>query len=372
MKITFPYWGNYTIVFKTLFQGLKMDVVSPQKTTSETIKKGAEISPEMFCFPLKINIGNYLEAIEKGADTIFMATNSSGNCRFRYYPYVQEKILKEAGYRVKFIIFDQNISDFYRKLKKVSNVSSMQILKSFLFAFKKLRTIEYLEKKINYLMPRTANKKQISKIFDESMQEIDEARSFKEIFILNKKIRKQISKFKIIKTNIPKVGIIGEIYTVSDSSINYNIEKKLGLNGIEARRRMNITYHIKKSVFPWKKSVINKEIKPYLKSTVGGHGAEAVQEMLDYIKQGFDGIIHLLPFGCMPEVSVRPILEKIHKKTGIPLLSLSLDEQVAEAGIDTRIEAFVDVVKNYYRNKNSHFHRPVKNYKLLTIGRRKF
>jgi predicted nucleotide-binding protein (sugar kinase/HSP70/actin superfamily) len=55
---------------------------------------------------------------------------------------------------------------------------------------------------------------------------------------------------------------------------------------------------------------------------------------------------------CMPETTVRPILEKIHQETGIPFLSLSLDEQVAEAGIDTRIEAFVDVVKNYHKNKH--------------------
>jgi predicted nucleotide-binding protein (sugar kinase/HSP70/actin superfamily) len=40
-------------------------------------------------------------------------------------------------------------------------------------------------------------------------------------------------------------------------------------------------------------------------------------------------------------------------ETGIPFLSLSLDEQVAEAGIDTRIEAFVDVVKNYHNKKKS-------------------
>jgi len=54
---------------------------------------------------------------------------------------------------------------------------------------------------------------------------------------------------------------------------------------------------------------------------------------------------------CMPEVTVRPILEKIHKESGIPFLSLSLDEQVAEAGISTRLEAFVDVVRNYYDSK---------------------
>ena len=70
--------------------------------------------------------------------------------------------------------------------------------------------------------------------------------------------------------------------------------------------------------------------------------------MLHYIKEDFDGVIHLLPAFCMPETSVRPILEKIHQESGIPFLSLSLDEQVAEAGIDTRLEAFVDVVRNYH------------------------
>ena len=50
---------------------------------------------------------------------------------------------------------------------------------------------------------------------------------------------------------------------------------------------------------------------------------------------------------------MRPILEKIHQGSKIPFLSLSIDESTAEAGIDTRIEAFADVVKIYYERKKS-------------------
>jgi hypothetical protein len=57
---------------------------------------------------------------------------------------------------------------------------------------------------------------------------------------------------------------------------------------------------------------------------------------------------------CMPEVTVRPILEKIRQENSIPFLSLSLDEQVAEAGINTRLEAFADVVKNFHFKKKKH------------------
>jgi DNA-binding response OmpR family regulator len=147
------------------------------------------------------------------------------------------------------------------------------------------------------------------------------------------------------------VLIRGEIYTVSDHAINFEIEKKLGNLGVEVYREMSLLYHLKKKIF-FKDFFIQRKIKPYLGSTVGGHGRDAIYEMLKYVKEGFDGVIQLLPSFCMPETSIRPILEKIHQETGIPFLSLSLDEQVAEAGIDTRIEAFVDVVKNYYQNKH--------------------
>jgi len=59
----------------------------------------------------------------------------------------------------------------------------------------------------------------------------------------------------------------------------------------------------------------------------------------------------LVAHNCMPEVTVRPILEKIHQESGIPFLSISLDEQTAEAGIDTRLEAFIDVVRNYHQRR---------------------
>ncbi len=116
---------------------------------------------------------------------------------------------------------------------------------------------------------------------------------------------------------------------------------------------MELTYHLKKKIFPWKDWIIQRKINPYLKSTVGGHGRDAVYETLEYVREGFDGIIHLLPAFCMPEITVRPILERIHQESGIPFLSLSLDEQAAEAGIDTRLEAFIDVVRNYHKNKHS-------------------
>lgn len=350
--VTFARWGNYTIAFKTLFEQLGLEVILPEKTNSQTITEGAKIAPEMYCFPMKVTLGNYLPALKKGANTIFMVQNIGGSCRQRYYGAIQEKVLKEAGYDINFLDFRATPKDIYSTIKKISNASFWQIIKAFRFCFKKLRLIEKIEKIALYYRPREIEKGMTDKILTESFLKIENLKKEKDFLKLKKEIIKKFSKIKIEKNkDIPKVGLVGEIYTVCDPTINFEVERKLGEEGIEVHREMNVTYHLKKLIFPWKDWVIQRKINPYLKSTVGGHGRDAIYEMLNYVKKDFDGIIHLLPMSCMPEVMVRPILENIHQKSGIPFLSLSIDEQTAEAGIDTRIEAFVDVVKNYHRSR---------------------
>jgi len=352
MKITFPYWGNYTIAFELLAKKLNLKVVPPEKTTPKTIEKGVKIAPEMYCFPLKVNLGNFLEAIEKGADTILMPTALGGSCRLRYYAFVEDKVLKENGKNVNFVIFDQSL-DIFSKLKKLSGASFFKMVEATIFTLKVLDFIEKIERKAQYLRPREIEKGDTDKILISAFKRLREVEKFSEVLKLEKEILKELDQVRIERKKVPRVGIVGEIYTVSDHAINFEIERKLGNLGIEVHREMSLLYHLKKKIF-FKDFFIQRKIKPYLGSTVGGHGRDAIYEMLKYVKEGFDGVIQLLPAMCMPETTVRPILEKIHQETKIPFLSLSLDEQVAEAGIDTRIEAFVDVVKNYYQNKQKH------------------
>jgi predicted nucleotide-binding protein (sugar kinase/HSP70/actin superfamily) len=350
--VTFARWGNYTVAFKTLLEQLDLEVIPPGRTNSETIAEGAKLSPEMYCFPLKVNIGNYLETIKKGANTIFMATALGGSCRLRYYGVVQDKVLEEAGYNVNFIIFDQSLRDIYSKVKEISGASFWQIFKAARFFFKKLRFVEKIEKKAQYYRPREIKKGLTDQLLTNLLLELEELKEERNLPKFKKETLKRFAKIKINKDKkVPKVGLIGEIYTVTDPIINFEVERKLGQEGIEVHREMDLTYHLKKKIFPWKDWVIQRTISPYLKSTVGGHGRDAIYEMLDYSKRGFDGVIHLLPAFCMPEITVRPILEKIHQEKNLPFLSLSLDEQVAEAGINTRLEAFIDVIKNYHQYK---------------------
>ena len=62
-------------------------------------------------------------------------------------------------------------------------------------------------------------------------------------------------------------------------------------------------------------------------------------------RAGFDGLIQVYPLSCMPEIVADGILTDIRRKQGIPILRLVLDEHSAQAGLQTRLEAFVDMLK---------------------------
>lgn len=55
-----------------------------------------------------------------------------------------------------------------------------------------------------------------------------------------------------------------------------------------------------------------------------------------------DGIILLSAFPCGPDTMVNEVLTR--RISGVPLLNLILDEQSGFAGIETRLESFLDII----------------------------
>ena len=75
-------------------------------------------------------------------------------------------------------------------------------------------------------------------------------------------------------------------------------------------------------------------------------------------ERGTDGLIHVSPFTCMPEIMSQNIFPKMREDVNIPILSLIMDEQTGKAGYLTRLEAFVDLMRrkkmrNKLQNQNA-------------------
>ena len=155
---------------------------------------------------------------------------------------------------------------------------------------------------------------------------------------------------------ILNVDVTGEIYLVCDQFSNQNIERELGKMGVDVRISLTVSSFLKDAIIPkiFRKGEThlqraNRLAKPYLMRDIGGDALECVSDVAYANERGIDGIIHISPFTCMPEIMSQNIFPAMRENCEIPILPLIMDEQTGKAGYITRLEAFVDLMKRRKR-----------------------
>lgn len=63
-------------------------------------------------------------------------------------------------------------------------------------------------------------------------------------------------------------------------------------------------------------------------------------------KQNLDGVVHVTAFACGPDAMVDKFMELELKERKIPFIPVTIDEHSGEAGLVTRLEAFVDMIRH--------------------------
>ena len=355
MKVTFPHMGKMYISVATMLEELGFEVIVPPPITNKTLDLGVKYSPEYACLPLKLNLGNYIEALEKGADVIIMG-GGVGPCRFGYYGKVQEEILKDLGYEFEMVIIEPEqlkFENLFNTLKQlVKNVDVLKLSSALKKAWAKAKVLDSFNQQVNKTRPYLQDRKQGSVINKKLINEVTKAKEITQIKAIAKKYEKKLEELEKRKNFKPlKIGIVGEIYVVLEQFTNLDLEKKLGEQGVLVDKSVYLTKWIREHLFPkilvdnQKKKEVKKAAKPYLNHFVGGHGQESVGETVLYNQKGYDGVIQLFPFTCMPEIIAENVFPALSKELDLPILTLSIDEHTGEAGYVTRIEAFIDLLK---------------------------
>ncbi|MBF8981918.1 CoA protein activase [Lutibacter sp. B2] len=356
MKITFPHMGNLYIALKAIFEELGVGVIPPPKCNKRTLELGTRYSPELMCMPFKITVGNYIESIENGADTLFM-WGGCDVCRIGFYNTLQKDILKDLGYDIQMICVEpfesiQQIKNFLKKLKMVSGENNyLKFLTIFIKGIKLLNQVDEFEDLVNKIRPRQIIKGEVDKLYTKFEGEIKNVKGYKETLNIIKQNKEKLKKIEIDNNkDVLKIGIVGEIYTVVEPFINLELIKKLGDMGVEVHRSVTSSEFINEQIdfVPFihsSKKEVHRAASPYLDTEVGGHARNTIGNTVLYSEKNFDGVIHLLPLTCMPEIVAQSILFTVEKEKNIPILKLVLDEMTGEAGYLTRIEAFVDLLK---------------------------
>ncbi|OGI00739.1 MAG: hypothetical protein A2Y25_11690 [Candidatus Melainabacteria bacterium GWF2_37_15] len=360
MKVTVPHMGNLYIVVSSLIKSLGGEMIIPPTTSKKTLSLGTKHSPESICLPYKLLLGNYIEAIEHGAEAVIMIS-SPGICRLGEYSRSIKNALDDLGYKAKYIDLDLYKGKFMEMLHCIKSVTGntnvVDIARGLILAFNKIFVLDNMDNILSYYRAREFETGTAEKAFNKSLKWIDQASSRKELKEANIEAVREIQKTEIDENReVLNVDLTGEIFMVLDPFSNQHIERELGSLGVQTKRSMNLSGWLKTAIIPkfLRKGETHLErafrfAKPYLLRDIGGDAIESISDVAYATSKGVDGLIHVSPFTCMPEIVSQNIFPRMKQDGVLPILALVLDEQTGRAGFVTRLEAFVDLMKRRKR-----------------------
>ena len=355
MRITAPYVGHIWMILRTLGVMTGLEVVPPPPPTRRTVSLGVANSPEWMCFPFKVVLGNFYEAIELGADTVLMADGPQ-LCRLGYYSRLFEQILHETGHpevRVLSLNWQDEqvvaLGKFLRVLlgDQVSWRTVAGLIRHALGAFS---LIEEVEQRVHYLRPRAQDYRAVENIWKGAEGRVGAALNGRQLKEARRELFTDLDALPLRPEAEPlRVGILGEFIMAMDPFYNFDLEAELGRRGVEVKRFSWVTSWAKVWLFlaavgQSHDKAVRRAAAPYLTRDVSGEGMQTIGETVLMAQDGFDGIVHLQPFTCLPEIVAQNILPNVMRDHDIPVLEMIVDEQTGKMGLLTRLEAFVDLM----------------------------
>jgi predicted nucleotide-binding protein (sugar kinase/HSP70/actin superfamily) len=133
------------------------------------------------------------------------------------------------------------------------------------------------------------------------------------------------------------LGLLGHPYCLYDHCFNMDLLRILARNQVRflTPEQMPPQYH----------GIGSGQLHKNLFWTIGRSQLDALYWMLGQKEAPVDGFIHVAPFACGLEAMIGDLTARRIKQAGLPLLQLNFEEQSGEAGMITRLEAFLDLIK---------------------------
>ena len=282
---------RYNILWTTYFKKLKCKVITSIDTNRDIIELGKKYSVDESCLASKIFMG-HIAYLQNKCDYILIpricdyGKNKKVCVRFNGL----YDIVKNTFPNIK--ILDYNIEKTKQKTEFIGLIKlGFKVTKNpfkILYAYYKAK----IKEKDNMII----NKQQL-----------------------------------ILKSKKDKILIISHPYIIFDNYIGTPIVKYIKNMDIEILYANRINK---------KESIINSY--KLSKDLYWNYSRELIGSIPKYQNE-IKGIIFLTAFPCGPDSLINELL--IRKIKNIPVINIIIDEQTAEAGLQTRLESFIDIIK---------------------------
>lgn len=131
----------------------------------------------------------------------------------------------------------------------------------------------------------------------------------------------------------PAVGLLGHPYMLHDECLNMGLAEKLAQRGLRVLTPEDVSPGARRSeIYPF-------EGRVFYGVGLDNLGSARVLARMPRVR----GLIYLTPFACGVDSLVTEFIE-LSLKGSTPWMKLTVDEHTGEAGFDTRIEAFLDMI----------------------------
>ena len=307
MKVGIPralsYYAYYPF-FVTFFKKLGIEVVVSDETTKEIMDMGVEDAITDACVPIKLMHGHVRNLMDR-VDYVFVPRLVSTNREATYCP----KFLGLPDMLVCCIPKFKNMLEVRIDLKK-SKLELFKICMKLAMKFKK----GFFRAYSAYLNAKFSLKNYTHQFLQGGIPPLD---------IVAQK-----------KSNI-SLAVLGYPYILYDPYLSLDLIKKLINMGV---------YVVTPEMIP--KQEKQKQVGKLKKNLFWTFSNEVIRAAYSLFEShSVDGIIHVTAFGCGPDFIVDKMMEIDAKKYNMPFLTVTIDEHTGQEGLNTRLEAFVDMLK---------------------------
>lgn len=323
LKIGIPQallYYEYFPLWKGFLEGLDAEVIITGPTTKEKIDLGIRSAISEICFPVKIFYGHVM-SLKDQVDYLFIprmvcVEKGAYFCpKFLGLPDMIKSSIFSLPPLIEPIIDIRksatNIKNSFLAVGKLITNNSKKIYQSFYEAQKSLQL--YLQSKENEL-----DQKIISQQYNNQFPPND-------------------------LKNFLNIALLGHSYLIYDYFINLSLISKL--------KKIKINVLTAEMV---KKREIERQLKKLYKPLFWTLSKKTVGSALYFLEKKIDGIIHLTSFECGEDSLIGEIIHQESKKyPSVAYTEFVFDEHTGEVGIDTRTEAFLDMIirrKRYESN----------------------
>ncbi|MDP2730240.1 MAG: acyl-CoA dehydratase activase-related protein [Dehalococcoidales bacterium] len=327
MRIGIPralLYYQYYPMWQTFFKELGAEVAVSPPTTRATLSAGSARVVADTCLPVKVFLGHVLQLV-KECDYVFIpairsvAKNVYNCSKFLGLPDMTRAVIPESP---PILEIDIDINKGQKKLYQAIyqlgrhfTWNPVRIRKAALAAWQTHLNYQQLMSRQG-LMPIEAIEKMQTPP-DGAVEEV-------------------IPQPDTQKTTI---ALIGHPYMLYDENTNHRLVHRLEQAGCKVITPQLLTVEELESATA---RVADRAYWTCEEEIVGAGG--------HYLEKEADGVIGIMAFGCGPDsLMIDVIRRRATRLKTTPFMNLTLDEHGAEAGIVTRLEAFVEMIKRKKR-----------------------